>query len=247
MRNLWIIILSIVSLTLLTLAVNAAPYKADDTFTDTKPLVLLDFDNKKVQMNNVGGAWGGFDANPADKEAFIRTKYLKDTDLHKSGYVLKVIYDVDSSQSAFNGIWTKLNNLSLKDFQAISITIKGDKEKGFSDFFKIELKDKSTKIEGAVEDISTDWKKIVLPFDQFEGDTEEIDMSNLSEFTIVFEDWKFKQKTGTYYMDDISFIPKKGVTIKYSDIMGATKKNSVKKNGKNDKGKPKQEKEETEE
>lgn len=233
-----ITLISVAALFLLPFSGQAQTYKPDDTFTDAKPLVLFNFD-KKIPMNNIGGGWGAFDANPSDRDASIRTKYLKDKDLHKAGYNLKVSYDVESAQPAFNGIWTKLNNLNLKQFAAVSITIKGDKEKGFSDFFKIEIKDKSTKIEANVEDISTDWKKIVIPFDEFEGDTEEIAMDGLSEFTIVFEDWKFKQKVGIYYIDDICFIPKKGVTVKYSEIMAAAKGKPDKAGKKDAKGKEK--------
>ncbi|MBU1076446.1 MAG: hypothetical protein KKH98_04095 [Spirochaetes bacterium] len=200
-----------------------AKYKADDTFTESKPFILLDFDDKS-EANNVSGQFGTFDANPRDKEAYIRKRFKKDKDLHKNGYHLYLKYDVDSSQAAFNGIWTKLNGLDLSGFQAFTITVMGDKSLGFSDFFKIELKTKKDKIESTVEDISDKWQKLVIPFSEFEGDLEEFDMTDMYEFTIVFEDWKFKEKTGAYYIDDIGFITKKGATLKFSDLLGGKKK-----------------------
>ncbi len=224
MKVLKVLFMCFTVLSFFSIAANGAPYKAEDTFSDTKPLVLMDFDNSKVDMNNVGGSWGGMDANPNDKEAYIKTKYFKDIDLHKDGFNLKISYSVQSSLPAFNGIWTKLNELNLKDFQAISINVKGDAEKGFNDSFKIEIKDKSTKITSTVEDITAEWKKITIPFDQFEGDLEGIDMSKIMELTFVFEDWKFKQKVGSFYIDDVSFITKKGITVKYGDLRSIGKK-----------------------
>ncbi len=197
---------------------QAAKYKPGDTFTEKKPFILFDFD-KKSPMNNVSGQFGVFNANPKDTESSIRFRYKKDKDLHKKGYNLYIKYDVDSSQSAFNGIWTKLNGLDLSKYKAFSISIKGDKKKGFNDFFKIELKTKKDKIESSVEGITYKWQKIVIPFEEFEGVIKEFDFSNLDEFNIVFEDWKFKKKEGAYFIDDISFIPKKGKKVKFSDMM----------------------------
>lgn len=204
---------------------QAAKYKPKDTFTEKKSFILFDF-NKKSPLNNVSGQFGVFSANPKDTEASISYRYKKDKTLHKKGYNLYIKYDVDSSQTAFNGIWTKLNGLDLSQFNAFSITIKGDKKKGFNDSFKIELKTKTDKIETSVEDITDKWQKIVIPFEEFEGVIEDFDFSNLYEFNIVFEDWKFKKKEGAYYIDDIGFIPKKGKKIKFSTML---KKRKVKK------------------
>jgi hypothetical protein len=210
--------LSILGLIIIISPIFSQKYKPEDVFTEEKPLILFNFD-AQGNFNNLGGQWGCFDANPNDREAYIRTRFIKDNDLHKQGYYLKVMYDVESSQPAFNGIWTKLLGADLSKFYAVQLTIKGDKEANFSDFFKIELKDKKTKIEGFVDGITSEWKKITVPFDQFEGDIESLDMKNLDEFVIVFEDWRFNQKTGAYYIDDICFIPKKGEKVKFSDIM----------------------------
>ena len=126
---------------------------------------------------------------------------------------------MDSPKTAFNGLWTKLNGINLKNFGAISITIKGDSKKKFNPFFKIELKTKKSKITANIEDITDKWQKIVIPFEDFEGDIDEFDFSKLDEFTMVFEDWKFQEKVGAYYIDDISFMPKKGKKVKFKDIL----------------------------
>lgn len=205
--------------------VQAQMYKPTDTFTDATPLILFDFDKKK-QFNNLNGAWGNFDANPSDREAYCKTKYIKDEDLHKAGFYLKISYKVESSQPAYNGIWTKLNGVNLKDFEALCITVKGDKAAGYAPMFKVEIKNKEGKLEGIVDNITDDWKKIVIPFKDMDGDYDTFDFTKMNEFTIVFEDWRLNPKTGVIYVDDIGFIPKKGVTVKFSDIFGSKTANT---------------------
>lgn len=195
-----------------------APYQETHKFSAKNPLIIFDFNNKD-SLNKVGDAFGIFDANPDDQEAFIKMQYKKDTELHKKGYHLKVTYDVESSQDAFNGIWTKLKTLDLSKFEAVSLSVRGDKRKGFSKLFKIEIKDHSKKIETIVDGITDKWKKVVIPFDDFDGPVDEIQFKKIKEFVIIFEDWRVTKKVGRYYIDDISFIPKKGVAVKYKDIV----------------------------
>ncbi|MBU1076451.1 MAG: hypothetical protein KKH98_04120 [Spirochaetes bacterium] len=196
----------------------------NEIFTSKNPLVLMDF-NYREPVTKYGGMWGIFDFNPHDRNAFCRSSFAKDKDLHKKGYYLKVTYDVDSPQAAFNGVWIKLNGIDLSKFSAISMKVRGDSEKGFTDFFKIELKDKTSKIEYYVEDITDQWKEFILPFEEFEGTVEDIDWKNMIEFIpCVFEDWRFKQKTGRLYIDDIQLIPKEGEKVLLKDIIGNKKK-----------------------
>ncbi|MBU1076450.1 MAG: hypothetical protein KKH98_04115 [Spirochaetes bacterium] len=206
-------------LTGLSFAQTAQEKSKDEIYTTQNPLVLMDFDNREPATKH-GGMWGIFDFNPHDRNAFCRSSFAKDKDLHKTGYYLKVTYDVDSPQAAFNGVWVKLNGIDLSKFYAVSMRVRGDMEKGFSDFFKIELKDKTTKIEYYVEDITDQWKEFILPFEEFEGTVEDIDWKNMHEFIpCVFEDWRFKQKTGRLYIDDIQFIPKKGEKVTLTEVL----------------------------
>ena len=197
---------------------EAEKYKPDDTFTVNKPFILFNFDDK-APVNNIGGSYGAFDLNPYDRQAYCRISLKKDNDLHKKGYYLKATYDVESDQPAFNGLWTKLNGLNLSQFEGISLKIKGDKEKGFSDFFKIELKDKENKLQADIEEITSQWKTFVIPFHEFEGDLEQFNFADLNEFTMVFEDWRLKTKSGRFFIDDISFIPKSGKSVKYKELL----------------------------
>mgnify|MGYP003574464192 FL=1 len=201
----------------LSVTVSTKEYNPADSFSTTEPFVLFDYD-ARTPMSSVNGLSGIFDFDPNDAEAYCRTGYVRDEGLHKDGYHMKVSYDVDSVKPAFNGWWTKLNGINLSDFEAVALTIKGDSEKGFSDIFKIELKDRTTKVEYIVEDITDKWQQIIVPFDEFEGALDSMDWSTMNEFVIVFEDWRLKTKEGRYYIDDISFVPKKGAKVKFSDL-----------------------------
>jgi hypothetical protein len=207
--------------------VNAVNYKTTDAFTVTTPFVLFDFDDRQP-MSSVSGQSGIFDFDPNDAEAFCRVGYIKDEDLHKNGHHMKISYDVESSKPCFNGWWTKLNGADLSKFDAVAITIKGDPEKGFSDFFKIELKDKERKVEYILEDITDKWKQIIVPFADFDGDIASMDWKKMNEFVIVFEDWRLKTKSGRYIIDDISFVPKKGEKVPFSDVKGGPSTNTSK-------------------
>ncbi|MBN1898644.1 MAG: hypothetical protein JW827_07695 [Spirochaetes bacterium] len=191
------------------------------TFTKSSPLVLLDFD-EKMPVTKFGGMWGVFDFNPQDQEAYCRTTFVRDKDLHKKGYHLKVAYDVDSNMTAFNGVWIRLDGLDLNHFEAVSMKVKGDPEKGYTDFFKMELKDsRSNIIEYYIEDITDQWKEHYVPFDEFIGMLEDMKWDDMYEFVpCVFEDWRFKKKEGRIYIDDIKFIPKNGKKIMLKDVLG---------------------------
>ena len=217
MKLLKIFLLAGISISLSFGSAFAKKYTAKTVFTEKKPFIILNFDDK-AEVNTVGGQFGAFDADPNDSNAYIRYKFKKDKTLHNKGYNLYVKYDVDSPKTAFNGIWTKLNNINIKKFNAFTITIKGDSKAKFNSFFKIEVKTTKGLISATVDGITDKWQKIVIPFEDFDGDVDEFDFSRISEFTIVFEDWKFKEKVGAYYIDDIGFIPKKGVKVKFSEI-----------------------------
>jgi hypothetical protein len=201
-----------------TISINAAGYDAKDTFSQSSPFILANFDSRKP-MNSLSGQTGVFDGDPDDSEASCRMGYAKDNELNKDGYHMKLSYDVDSSKPAFNGFWTKLNGADLSKFEAFSISIKGDPAKGFSDIFKIEMKDKSRKIEAVVEGVSDKWSQIIIPFADFDGEVDSVDWKNMTELVLVFEDWRLKTKEGRYYIDDISFVTKKGEKVKYSDLL----------------------------
>jgi hypothetical protein len=201
---------------------NAANYRLEDKFDSSKPFILFDSDDRQP-MSNVSGRTGAFDLDPNDDAAYCRIGTEKDTDRKKEGYYLKLTYSVDSSKPAFNGWWTKLNGADLSKFKAVTFAIKGDAGKGFSDIFKIELKDAHTSVYSVIEDITSQWKTYTVNFEDFEGDLASVNYSKMTEFVIVFEDWRMKIKKGRYYIDDIGFIPKDGETVSYGEVLKKSK------------------------
>lgn len=209
----------ILSLFIITglIQLSSTEYGKKVSFSDKKPLVILDFNDKKL-INCFGGKLDTFDFDPEDKNAYCRIGVQRDEDHNKTGYYMKISYSVESDKPAFNGLWTKLNKADLTKFEAISFKIKGDQERGFSDVFKIELKDQKHNLNVIIDGITDEWSNIIVQFDEFDGDLESIDFSNMIEFTIVFEDWRLKTKKGRYYIDDIAFISKKGESVLFKEV-----------------------------
>ncbi|MDD5065947.1 MAG: hypothetical protein PHF84_02755 [bacterium] len=193
-------------------------YSPDETFSVDKPFILLDFAKKEFK-NTLNADFGVFDLNPYDKEAYCRMSLVKDPDAPGADFTLKILYDVDSKEPAFNGFWTKLRSLDLSGFEAVVLTIRGIKEKGFSDFFKMELKDSKAKMKTDVMNITDQWTSIIIPFREFESENEPVDLRDLQELTLVFEDWRLEKKEGGYEIREIGFIPAKGVTVKWKDMI----------------------------
>lgn len=196
---------------------TVSSYNGNDVFTTNAPFILFDYDNR-ITTNTLDGSSGSFDFKPEDENAYCNIKYEKDKDLHLEGSHLCITYDVSSTETAFNGWWTKLNYVDLSEFGALSIIIKGDLSKGFSDAFKIELKNQTQIIEYIVFGISDQWQEIVIPFHNFEGDLSSFKWKKVEELVIVFEDWRVWPQEGRYYIDDIKFIPLKNKIIKYKHI-----------------------------
>lgn len=193
-------------------------YTESDSFSEKDPFLLLDF-KKNGLKNTLGGELGVFDLNPYDKEAFCRMSFVENREEGKGKYLLRILYDVESSRPAFNGLWTRLRGLDLSSFEAVALTVRGMKGKKFSNFFKVELKDLETKMAADAEGITSDWQRIVIPFGDFEQERGDVDMRDLRELTLVFEDWRFEEKTGGYEIKEISFILKKGLSVRWADMV----------------------------
>jgi len=120
-----------------------------------------------------------------------------------SGKVLRVDYDVDSENPAYNGMRFNFEGYDASAFTALSFYVKGDAEKGFSPKFKMEMIGANKRPSPAmVLDITPEWQKITIPFSEFFGIR---DWTALHQLVIVFADIVNNPKTGTYYFDNFSF------------------------------------------
>lgn len=165
-------------------------------------LVVSDFDTGD-KPNNIGGDFGGWDKDPNDESQGTQMSFEPDDALgDPAGYSIRLDYDVDSPNPAYNGFWMKLNGEDASAYNTLNFYIKGDGVSGYTKRAKIELKDMNNKPSPyIVSGISDSWQKVSIPFEKFRRIT---DWSALNEFVIVFDDINSNPKTGTILIDQIT-------------------------------------------
>jgi hypothetical protein len=167
-----------------------------------KEAYIADF-NTGSKPNAMGGDLGAFDFQPTDLSQTCTEAFDSAVKHGDSGFSMRLDYDVDSTNPAFNGFWMKLNGFNANDYNKVVMWVKGDASTGFTPTFKVELKnDQGEKGSYYATGVTGDWTKIEVPLDRFAGIT---DLSSLSEFVIVFEDRIADPKEGTIWLDDVYF------------------------------------------
>ena len=166
-------------------------------------LVLADF-NTGNKPSNIGGDFGAWNKDPNDETQGTAMSFVSDDALgDPSGYSIRLDYDVDSPNPAYNGFWMKLNSEDATPYKVLTFYIKGDASAGFTKRVKIELKDKSNKPSSyIVANVTDKWQKVSIPFDKFRFVK---DWSCLNEFVVTFDDVNSRPKKGTIYIDQVSF------------------------------------------
>lgn len=183
-------------------AVKAAAQEAAVPVTACAgPMVVADF-NSGEKPSNIGGDFGSWNKDPADKTQYCNMSFDPKAKRGDAGYAVRLDYKVDSPNPAYNGFWMKLNKFDANGCQALVFYVKGDPDKKFTTRFKVELKNKSEVGKFMVTGVTGEWQKIAIPLEKLQGLT---DRSALEEFVIVFDDLNSSVKTGTIYIDDISF------------------------------------------
>ncbi len=166
--------------------------------------VCVDDFNAGSKPNCLEGDLGAFDFQPEDLTQSCLAAYNSDVKRGDSGFSMRLEYDVDSLNPAFNGFWTKLEDFDASDFSKLVFWVKGDQEYGFTDTFKVELKNNSGETgKYYVKNITAQWKKIEVPLKDFAFIS---DFSDLVELVFVFEDRIASKKQGTIWVDDIYFV-----------------------------------------
>ena len=164
-------------------------------------LVLADF-NTGTKPSNTGGDFGAWNKDPNDETQGTVMSFVSDDALgDPAGYSIRLDYDVDSPNPAFNGFWMKLNGVDATPYNALTFYIKGDAAAGFTKRVKIELKDESNKPSShIVAGVTDKWQKFSIPFEKFRRVT---DWKALNEFVVVLDDNNSRPKKGTIYIDQI--------------------------------------------
>ena len=107
----------------------------------------------------------------------------------------------DRPNPAYNGFWMKLEGADFRPYKNLCFSVRGNKSAGFTDKFKIELKNAKGEVGRAlVTSITNEWQEKVIPFSNFRGIS---DFSEMTEFVIVFDDVTSSPKTGIINIDDI--------------------------------------------
>ena len=165
-------------------------------------LVVANF-NTGDKPNNVGGDFGTWDKDPADDTQKTQMKFEPDDALGNSaGYSIRLNYDVESPNPAYNGFWMKTNGVDATPYNCLTLYMKGDSKAGFTKRVKIELKDKSNKPSAYIlENVTNEWQKFSIPFEKFRWIQ---DWKALSEFVVVFDDINSIPKTGAIYIDQVT-------------------------------------------
>ena len=160
--------------------------------------------NTGEKPNDLGGDFGTWDKDPDDETQGCQMSFVSDDALgDKMGYSVRLDYDVDSPNPAYNGFWMKLNSLDATPYKAIRLWLKGDGEAGYPTRLKIELKDRSNRPSPYILSGITDkWQEFTIPLDKFRRVE---DWSRLNEFVAVFDDLNSRPKTGTVLIDQIRF------------------------------------------
>ncbi len=177
-----------------------ATVEAVSKATKNYNLVIADFDSGE-KPNNLGGDFGAWDKDPNDFTQTAVDSFIATIKHGKEGYSIQIYYDIDSPNPAFNGFWMKLNNIDASKYSTLNFWVKGDEMRGFTKAFKIELKNaKGETGKYYVSNLTSEWQKISIALNNFQGLN---DLSNLSEFIMVFEDTTATKKEGAIYLDDI--------------------------------------------
>jgi len=165
-------------------------------------LIVADFDTGD-KPNNIGGDFGAWDKDPNDETQSTQMSFEPDDALgDPAGYSVRLDYDVDSPNPAYNGFWMKLNGEDARNYNTISFYVRGDSDTGFTKRVKIEMKDMSGKPSPyIVTGISDQWTRVSIPFEKFRRIS---DWSSMNEFVIVFDDINANPKAGTLYLDQIA-------------------------------------------
>jgi len=167
-------------------------------------VLLIDDFNDGEKPNLIGGNYGAWNRDPLDETQGCMEEFSLENHGVGAGISLKLTYDVESPNPAFNGFWMKLNEIDLSGYKELVFYVRGDHEKGFTRRIKVELKNNivGEKSPVIIDGITDDWTRFRIPLKQFYSIN---DWTNISEFVIVFDDEMATKKVGAIFIDDIYF------------------------------------------
>ena len=165
-------------------------------------LVIADF-NTGDKPNNIGGDFGAWDKDPNDATQGCKMSFDQDDAKGAAGsYSIRLDYNVDSPNPAYNGFWMKFNGENATSYNTLNFYVKGDAKAGYTKRFKIEMKDTTNKPSAyMVSGVTDQWQKISIPFEKFRKIE---NWNSLNEFVVVFDDINSNPKKGSILIDEVS-------------------------------------------
>lgn len=167
-------------------------------------ILFIDDFNDGEKPNLIGGNYGGWNRDPLDETQGCIEEFSLENHGVGSGISVKLTYDVESPNPAFNGFWMRLNELDVSQYRELVFHLKGDKQAGFTTRLKVELKNnvRGERAGVIVDGITENWTRFRIPLNQF---LQISDWTRVSELVIVFDDELATKKTGAIYLDDVYF------------------------------------------
>ncbi len=176
-------------------------------------LVILNFNNKKPDINIYGYKSFAKNLTPKYSTASGSAEYVKDTDLHKKGKYLKFEYDVTPNNSEAAYV-IPFHGLDLTYFKKLSFYVKGDLNSGFTRKIKVEIATWNSFEIAIVEDIQPKWKKIEINLDSFiKEDEDNFNDEGIEKISFIVDNLTSEVTRGTLFFDDIKLIPKDNVSL----------------------------------
>ncbi|GEM_PF-815128 len=156
--------------------------------------------NARQEKNLIGGGFGVWEKDPHDRTQSCKMEFISSVRRGDTGSSLKLIYDVNSPNEAYNGFWMDLKRVNLAPYEYYVVDVKGDSVAGFTDRFKVELKDSHGETQSfLLTGVSDKWQEKKIPLNYFDR----IDLSSVSQFVIVFEDTVSSPRSGIIYLNSI--------------------------------------------
>src|SRR3989338_3422735 len=184
--------------------------------------VIDDFEDDEPR-NYVDGETGSWNLTPDNSDVGVSYEVVEGEGAGGSKKALKITYDVDGSEVAKVGYWTKLRELDSRPYDHLAFDVRGDSKDGFTAVFLIELKkykneERIDKIKGThvIENVTDQWQTVQIPLNLFTGLFDQTNakiwekpllaLKDLDEVVINLESRRVTKKTGVLYFDNFRFI-----------------------------------------
>jgi len=126
--------------------------------------------------------------------------------LSLGNYPLRLSYKFDKQTPQRQNFSMYLPNLDLREFDSLVFSIRGLNNK-IPRILKIGLENrKKEKSKSYYNDITSRWKKVVIPLNDFKEIT---DWSQITKLSFIFEAWNLDGPEGKVLIDDVSFSSKR--------------------------------------